>query len=41
MTQRTQIHGLQVATVLADFINQQVLPGTGVVTPPHIRGTTE
>ncbi|MDP3167696.1 MAG: malate synthase G [Hydrogenophaga sp.] len=30
MTQRTQIHGLQVATVLADFINQQVLPGTGV-----------
>jgi malate synthase len=30
MTQRTQIHGLQVATVLADFINQKVLPGTGV-----------
>ncbi len=30
MTQRTQIHGLQVATELADFINQQVLPGTGV-----------
>ena len=30
MTQRTTIHGLQVATVLADFINQQVLPGTGV-----------
>ena len=30
MTTRTQIHGLQVATVLADFINQQVLPGTGV-----------
>ncbi|MES2840602.1 MAG: malate synthase G, partial [Pseudomonadota bacterium] len=30
MTQRTSIHGLQVATVLADFINQQVLPGTGV-----------
>ena len=30
MTQRTQINGLQVATVLADFINQKVLPGTGV-----------
>ena len=30
MTQRTQIHGLQVATVLADFINHKVLPGTGV-----------
>jgi malate synthase len=29
-TPRTQIHGLQVATELADFINQQVLPGTGV-----------
>jgi malate synthase len=29
-TQRTTIHGLQVATELADFINQQVLPGTGV-----------
>lgn len=27
---RTQIHGLQVATDLADFINQRVLPGTGV-----------
>ncbi|HEX5737975.1 MAG TPA: malate synthase G [Hydrogenophaga sp.] len=30
MTQRTSIHGLQVATELFDFINQQVLPGTGV-----------
>jgi malate synthase len=27
---RTSIHGLQVATELFDFINQQVLPGTGV-----------
>ena len=27
---RTTIHGLQVATELFDFINQQVLPGTGV-----------
>ena len=30
MTQRTTIHGLKVATELYDFINQQVLPGTGV-----------
>ena len=30
MTTRTTIHGLQVATELFDFINQQVLPGTGV-----------
>jgi malate synthase len=27
---RTTIHGLQVASELYDFINQQVLPGTGV-----------
>ncbi|MCV2353644.1 malate synthase G [Paucibacter sp. B2R-40] len=30
MTARTQIHGLQVATELFNFIEQQVLPGTGV-----------
>jgi len=30
MTQRTQVHGLQVATELYEFINAQVLPGTGV-----------
>jgi malate synthase len=30
MTQRTQAHSLQVATKLYDFVNQQVLPGTGV-----------
>ncbi|MEZ5644889.1 MAG: malate synthase G [Burkholderiaceae bacterium] len=30
MTQRTQIHGLQVDTGLYDFINAKVLPGTGV-----------
>lgn len=30
MTQRTQIHGLQVSTDLYQFINDQVLPGTGV-----------
>ncbi len=30
MTARTKIHGLQVATELYSFIEQQVLPGTGV-----------
>ncbi len=30
MTQRTPIHRLQVATVLQQFIDNQVLPGTGV-----------
>jgi malate synthase len=30
MTTRTPIHGLQVATTLYDFVNQQVLPGTGI-----------
>lgn len=38
MTQRTQIYGLQVATVLADFINQQVLPGTGVAPDAFWKG---
>ncbi len=30
MTERTTVHGLQVAQVLYDFVNNQVLPGTGV-----------
>ena len=30
MTARIQVHGLQVASVLHTFINEQVLPGTGV-----------
>ncbi len=30
MTQRTPAHSLQVATNLYDFVNNQVLPGTGV-----------
>ncbi|AOW11826.1 malate synthase G [Hydrogenophaga crassostreae] len=38
MTQRTTIHGLQVATELADFINQQVLPGTGVTSEAFWKG---
>ena len=29
-TPRTPVHNLQVATVLHTFINEQVLPGTGV-----------
>ena len=30
MTERTTVHGLQVATVLKDFIDQRVLPGSGL-----------
>ncbi|HNG80249.1 MAG TPA: hypothetical protein PLW24_12310, partial [Burkholderiaceae bacterium] len=30
MSARTQIHGLQVATELYRFIEDQVLPGTGI-----------
>jgi malate synthase len=30
MTERTPVHGLQVATALKDFIDQRVLPGTRV-----------
>ncbi|RVT52557.1 malate synthase G [Rubrivivax albus] len=30
MTDRTPVHGLKVATVLKDFIDQQVLPGSGL-----------
>ena len=30
MTHRTEIHGLKVATILKDFVDQQVLPGTGI-----------
>ncbi|WP_085316183.1 malate synthase G [Derxia lacustris] len=30
MTQRTQVHGLQVATELYDFVNDRVLPDTGI-----------
>jgi malate synthase len=30
MTQRTSLYKLQVATNLYEFIDQQVLPGTGV-----------
>ena len=30
MTQRTALHRLQVATPLAQFIDDRVLPGTGI-----------
>ncbi len=30
MSARTEIHGLKVATILKDFVDQQVLPGTGI-----------
>ncbi len=30
MTERVTVHGLQVATELYDFVNEQALPGTGV-----------
>ena len=30
MTARTPVHGLQVATVLKDFVDQQVMPSTGL-----------
>ncbi len=38
MTQRTQVHGLQVATELYDFIEQRVLPGTGVASAAFWKG---
>lgn len=30
MTERTEVHGLKVATILKDFIDEQVLPGSGL-----------
>jgi malate synthase len=38
MTARTQVHRLQVATTLHQFIEQQVLPGTGVSSANFWRG---
>jgi malate synthase len=37
-TSRTNIHGLQVATELYDFVNSQVLPGTGVTSETFWKG---
>ena len=38
MTARTQVHGLQVATSLYNFVNEQVLPGTGVSSETFWKG---
>ncbi|MDR0226059.1 MAG: malate synthase G [Burkholderiaceae bacterium] len=38
MTDRTQVHSLQVATELHRFINEQVLPGTGVAPDAFWKG---
>src|SRR5256885_305535 len=38
MTDRTQAHSLQVATELHLFINEQVLPGTGVAPEAFWKG---
>ncbi|MDP2368571.1 malate synthase G, partial [Rhodoferax sp.] len=38
MTNRTSVHRLQVATVLQQFIDKQVLPGTGVDSATFWRG---
>ena len=37
-THRTEVNGLQVATILYDFINDQVLPGTGVDADTYWKG---
>jgi malate synthase len=38
MTARTTVHGLQVATVLHRFVEEQVLPGTGITAAAFWRG---
>ncbi len=38
MTDRTSLHGLQVATTLQRFIDEQVLPGTGVESAAFWKG---
>ena len=38
MTERTTVHGLKVATNLYNFINEQVLPGTGVESAQFWKG---
>ena len=38
MTARTPLHGLKVDTALAHFIDEQVLPGTGVTPANFWRG---
>ncbi len=41
MTDRTSVHGLQVATVLHRFIEDRVLPGTGVAPAAFWKGFSE
>jgi len=41
MTARTNVHGLQVATVLYRFIEDQVLPGTGIKSADFWQGFDE
>ncbi|MDX1669880.1 MAG: malate synthase G, partial [Limnobacter sp.] len=38
MTERTNVHGLQVATELYQFIEDKVLPGTGVESATFWKG---
>ena len=38
MTDRTTVHGLHVATSLLEFIDQQVLPGTGIESAAFWKG---
>ena len=41
MTQRTTAHRLQVATVLHRFVEEQVLPGTGIDSAAFWKGFDE
>jgi malate synthase len=41
MTARTTVHGLQVATVLKDFVDQRVLPGTGLESDAFWKGFSD
>ena len=41
MSDRTTVNGLQVATVLYDFINNEALPGTGVAQDDFWSGAAE
>ena len=41
MTSRTTLYGLQVATVLQQFVDEQVLPGTGIRPAAFWKGFSE
>ena len=38
MTARTEVHGLQVANELFEFVNEKALPGTGAAKYPPVTG---